>query len=334
MNKKRTISLLIGIGALLLISIPLVISLNRPEAAVFAPCVPQGETTSAVPESKDSQKDDIFELFNQNTQQSFSLPGKELVTVSLLCEMDPSAPGEALKAQAVACYTLFSRMRLNRETIPCNPEEWLTWTDAEHITAKFGGQAEEVVGRVREQVESVYGQCLCQDGRPILSLYSAVNTGITASSSAVLGVALPYLEPVASPGDRLSPDLQFEKTMSAEEVRKALQEWAVGQQPVFDVDQTRWIVIDARETGGYVSRATLGGIPCSGEVARQVLGLRSSAFDAESTEAGFHFTGQGWGTGLGMSQAGAISMAEQGASYGEILAWYYPGTNLIDAQRN
>ena len=39
----------------------------------------------------------------------------------------------------------------------------------------------------------------------------------------------------------------------------------------------------------------------------------------------FTFTTLGWGHGVGMSQAGAIYMAENGAGYAEILAYFYPG---------
>lgn len=42
----------------------------------------------------------------------------------------------------------------------------------------------------------------------------------------------------------------------------------------------------------------------------------------------YRFDGRGWGHGLGMSQYGAKGMADQGYTYDEILAYYYPGTNL------
>ncbi|MEX1358662.1 MAG: SpoIID/LytB domain-containing protein [Gaiellaceae bacterium] len=39
-------------------------------------------------------------------------------------------------------------------------------------------------------------------------------------------------------------------------------------------------------------------------------------------------TGRGWGHGIGMSQWGAYGFAQRGATYEEILAHYYPGTEL------
>ncbi len=43
---------------------------------------------------------------------------------------------------------------------------------------------------------------------------------------------------------------------------------------------------------------------------------------------GYTFSGGGWGHGVGMSQYGAMGMADAGFTYEEILAHYYPGTEL------
>jgi stage II sporulation protein D len=45
-------------------------------------------------------------------------------------------------------------------------------------------------------------------------------------------------------------------------------------------------------------------------------------------EDGLLFVGSGHGHGVGMSQWGARAMAQRGASYREILAWFYPGAGL------
>ena len=45
-------------------------------------------------------------------------------------------------------------------------------------------------------------------------------------------------------------------------------------------------------------------------------------------EGEFTFNGNGWGHGVGMSQWGAKAMADQGFAFGDILTFYYTGTNL------
>ena len=59
--------------------------------------------------------------------------------------------------------------------------------------------------------------------------------------------------------------------------------------------------------------------------------LKSSAFDAEFTADGkVILRGRGWGHGVGLCQIGAANMAAQGHRYEEILAFYYPGSELTD----
>ena len=67
---------------------------------------------------------------------------------------------------------------------------------------------------------------------------------------------------------------------------------------------------------------------------RRLLGLAENLFraeprrDASGGVAEWWFSGRGWGHGLGLCQAGAYGMAASGAGYREILAHYYPGTEI------
>lgn len=57
--------------------------------------------------------------------------------------------------------------------------------------------------------------------------------------------------------------------------------------------------------------------------------LYSSAFHIEKPSEGiFILHGRGWGHGVGLCQIGAAAMAESGATYQEILQFYYPGTEI------
>lgn len=52
--------------------------------------------------------------------------------------------------------------------------------------------------------------------------------------------------------------------------------------------------------------------------------------DNETNEIGFKVYGGGWGHGVGLSQTGAVGMAEKGATFEEILKHYYQGIDLED----
>ena len=57
--------------------------------------------------------------------------------------------------------------------------------------------------------------------------------------------------------------------------------------------------------------------------------LYSSAFVVEKNGNTFTLYGAGWGHGVGLCQIGAAVMAEKGYTYKEILAHYYPNTEII-----
>ena len=77
-----------------------------------------------------------------------------------------------------------------------------------------------------------------------------------------------------------------------------------------------------------VKNMKIGSIDTNGIEIRNLFSLRSPNFDLKYEDNKFKFTVRGYGHGVGMSQYGAEYMAKQGASYKEILLWYYPGTTI------
>jgi stage II sporulation protein D len=90
-----------------------------------------------------------------------------------------------------------------------------------------------------------------------------------------------------------------------------------------------WIGRITKDSGGRVETAVVGGAEISGAEVRRLLALRSAAFSAELRDGSFVFTVTGFGHGVGMSQYGANVFAKGGMGYMEILAHYYPGTEVI-----
>lgn len=65
-----------------------------------------------------------------------------------------------------------------------------------------------------------------------------------------------------------------------------------------------------------------------GEQFRKYLKLPSSKFNLSIKNDDVNFAGRGYGHGLGLSQWGAKALAENGFTYEQILAHYYPGARL------
>lgn len=272
---------------------------------------------------------DVFTLYDQASEQTFTLSAEELLPAAIACEMDLSSPEEALKAQAVACYTLFCRKRAEGEPIVCDPQAWQTWTDPESLKERWGedyGQNMELLGRV---VESVSGQALTQEGKPILAAYFAISSGATETAGNVWEGDLPYLQAVASPGDALADGYLSSASFTFEEFREAAASYFGDDCPELSGDPKDWLSHLEYTPSGYVKSGSLGGKTVSGTDLRAAFSLRSACFRVEHQEDGFHFTVRGWGHGVGMSQAGAVFLAKRGSDYREILARYYPGAQLI-----
>ena len=56
--------------------------------------------------------------------------------------------------------------------------------------------------------------------------------------------------------------------------------------------------------------------------------IRSHAFTASYSDGTFTFVTNGYGHGVGLSQAGANGYALNGWTYLEILSHFYPGTSV------
>lgn len=92
-----------------------------------------------------------------------------------------------------------------------------------------------------------------------------------------------------------------------------------------------------RGTSGRISHLCIAGTKRTMEIGKELeirrtlsrSHLYSSAFVVEKTDGGFRFLGAGWGHGVGLCQIGAAVMAAKGYGYRQILAHYYPGSQII-----
>lgn len=260
----------------------------------------------------------------------------EYLVGCLACELPPDTPTEALKAQAVAAYTNVVRLKENPDgkagdaDITDDTGLHQGYYDEQTRREKWSDKYDVYAEKFSAAVQAVYGQKLTYDGKAITAAYFALCAGRTESAKNIWGGDIPYLVSVTSTGDRLSPDLQTETVLSADEVRAAL---SADTQIVLGENPAEWItdlqVSDSES--GVVTAVCVGGKTVTGQTLRTLLGLRSPAFTVTFSDGSFHFTVSGSGHFVGMSQYGADYMARQGADYKEILAHYYPGTALETA---
>ena len=168
-------------------------------------------------------------------------------------------------------------------------------------------------------------EILYYENAPACASYFAISNGQTEASENVWGSALPYLISVDSSTDRSADNYEYTVTFSAEQVQQALAGFGISADLAAPEG---WFGPAALTSAGYTKIVTVCGQTVSGTTLRQALGLRSTSFTVQYQSGNFSFTTRGYGHGVGLSQWGTKAMAEQGKSYADILAHYYPGTQL------
>lgn len=250
---------------------------------------------------------------------------EEFIAVNVALELDPHAPMEALKAQAIASRSCFESMKLDNISqayhFSCNSEEAFVWVPEDHFKGLWGEDYEKNMEKIQSAVKETEGQMLYYEGSIAHTAYFPMSCGLTLSDP-----QYPYLISVASPYDSLSPYFEDEKTFTPEEVKEICQRtWPEGKFD-FQADHENWFRNIVYSTGSTVYSVDICGFGVTGQEAREAFDLASTAFTLEYTDGKFHFHTRGLGHGVGMSQQGALQMAAMGSSCEEILAWYFPGT--------
>ena len=304
-----------------------VLSGAEPASSALSSPAASAQPPSAVP-SADAE---TFLVEDQATGQVLELSRQEYVLGAVAAEMPVSWPDEALKAQAVAAhsYALYCR-----DHTPLQSGAWLTADPArrqgcltEPVLRSYWGTAyDENYARLSSLVDEVLDDLLTYENSPACTSYFAISNGRTEASENVWGSALPYLVSVDSSTDLAADNYEYTVTFSAAQVQQALA--GLGLTADLAAPES-WFGPAELTAAGYAKALPVCGQTVSGTALRRVLGLRSTCFTVQYQSGNFSFTTRGYGHGVGLSQWGAKAMAEQGAGYADILAHYYPGTQLL-----
>lgn len=81
-----------------------------------------------------------------------------------------------------------------------------------------------------------------------------------------------------------------------------------------------------------MTSAEVCGIALDGDRLAEILSLESAAFEVSDGDGRAIFTVKGSGHLVGMSICGADELSREGMSYKDILAHYYPGTEIEKMQ--
>lgn len=252
---------------------------------------------------------------------------KEYTVGALAAEMDMNSHEEALKAQAVACYTyvLYCRERENNEElngadISDDSKVHQGYLNKDGRKKKWGDKYEEYEKKAEKLVDEILGKKMTYYGKPILAAYHDLCSGRTESAKTVWGEDIAYLQSVTSDGDRLSPD--YEKTLGfdKEKFKTAIQTIDGIELPE---NCEKWLGKTDKTDTGFVRSVEIGGTKADGNDIKKALGISSRNFSISYKNGKFTVKTIGNGHMVGMSQYGADYMARQGSDWQEILKHYY-----------
>lgn len=285
---------------------------------------------------KNNKKEDIFRLLNTKTDKVYELTARDFLIGAVGAELYPTFHTEAIKAQAVASYTYYNVLRNRQHATPDESLKGADFADTqaklpiyysnEQLKERWGSNYDTYYKKISDAVDAVLGKLITYDNEPITAVYHAISTGTTEDAAVVWGTSYPYLQPVATPGDKISPQYQSITTFAPDELSTKLS-------TVKDVEFTgsadTWIGNDIQtSTSGTVTYLTICKTPFTGREVREALGLRAACFTVKYQNGNFEFTALGYGHNVGMSQYGADYLARQGMKYDEILKYYYTNVEI------
>ena len=239
-------------------------------------------------------------------------------------EMPSNWPAEALCAQSVAARTFALKNRKRHS------EEGFDLCNTSHCQVYEGMSAE--MRTTTEAVNNTRGEVLFYKGAIIDALFHTDSGGMTESSENVWGSSVPYLRAVTEtqmqtqPWNRSISMASFVQKIEVDgkilgtlrEIR--LSPLLIGKD---SEDRTPSGRVRSMEFIGSKGRVIL-----SGNDLRSMFSLPSTLFHVRYGNSEIIFNGYGSGHGLGLSQWGAKTLADQRKNYKDILFHYYTGVTL------
>lgn len=327
--KIKFLSVLVILGAVSFI----VANLKREDANKVHVTSIVSKTSAEQDVVSQENADKVFKILDTGTGEIVIMSDREFMYGALAYEVPPSFEMEALKAQAVAIYTYFCHYReqptksadLNGADFKADLSHGEFYLNDNLLHERLGSNFDENFKKIKDAVDSVYMQKLMLNGETILAMYHSISGGYTQNCKDVFVQDLPYLRSVPSPADKFAPGYQTFKQFTFDEFKDIVSAQLGVTLPD---DKNTWIHVQEKSPTGLVMNLQIADQNISGSKARSIFSLRSSTFNVGISEDRVTFTVYGHGHSVGMSQYGAQYMAEQGASYKDILSWYYPTASL------
>ena len=316
--------------------VPLVYLIPSVAGADHALSLPEASSAAPTPSAEEAPTPEIIRepvlLCDMDTGELLTPELKEYLVGAAAGEMPASWPDQAILAQMVSChsYLLYCKAQGGCEEggwIEVAPARMQGYLPPELRRQRWGDAYEENEARFEALAAQVEDALILYEGQPAAAFYHAVSQGHTEASQHVWDEALPYLQGVESEWDKTADGYAQSVEYTSQQLYDALV-MNLGITP--EGEPGEWLGATRWYDTGYVDTIEVAGQEVAGTAFRQALALRSACFSVSYSGEVFHILTHGYGHGVGLSQWGARRMAEEGASWQEILAHYFPGTEISE----
>lgn len=255
-------------------------------------------------------------------------------------ELPASAPKEVKIAQMVAAHSyaltvmaapLKNGASSSEAQISSDPARHQGYLTPAQRKTLYGDSFEKNEAALQEAAEEAVCWLLTSDGETLLpAAYHSCSAGRTEDAKNIWGQSVPCLVPTDSSADLSAPQYSQQKVISRTEAEAVLKEKLAAKE--LPGSPEGWIRVDEVSPSGTVLQASVLEKNYPGTELRRWFSLASACFSVryDSAEDAFVFDTKGSGHGVGMSQYGAMQLAEAGKNWREILGHYYPGAVLVE----
>lgn len=259
----------------------------------------------------------------------------------LPAEMSPKYNLEALKAQAVVARTYtYKKMSLNAEgegvDICDNFAHCQAFYSKERIYKIWedkGYSKDEILDywdKINTAVVETQGEIITYNNELINAYFHASSPIKTEDVSQIWGgkSSYPYLVSVESVENETYENRTSQVVISCKDFSNLINN-DNGIIGFTDENEIKKICINEYTITGRVKNIKINDIIISAEKLRTLIDLKSTNFSIELNDNNIIFNVIGYGHGVGMSQVGANTYANNGMSYTDIIKHYYCGVDIV-----
>jgi len=248
---------------------------------------------------------------------------EEYVTGVVAAEMPASFELEYAYARIIGNYEGRNDVHFGAD-VCTDPGHCQAWISKDDVYKKWGLlNAALNWNKICKAVKETESMIITYNNIIANPVFHACSGGKTENAEEVWeGNDVPYLQSVISTGEEASPVYKKTVEINTENFIEKLRENNIEVNP----NNTILDIKIKNTEGGGVETVSIGNTIIKGTEMRKIFSLNSTKFEILPDNAGnILITTYGNGHGVGMSQWGANHIAENGATYDEILKYYYTG---------